>query len=108
MSILALGSVARDALGIAVTLAPFALLFILSTFYRRTTDAPPDIVRKLLHVGTGCIILTFPWLFERGRPWPVLAMGAMFVVLFLIRRRASANGGPGLGRGFGELLDGVG
>src|SRR5687768_4843777 len=76
----------RDLLGIAATVAAFAVLAGGIAVSRRRTDAHPELSRKFLHVGMGCVVLSFPWLFTRGRPWPVLLMGAAFLLLYFTRQ----------------------
>src|SRR4051794_27653730 len=102
----------HDLLGILATLAAFAVLLGGLMLYRRTGLPSPELLRKLLHVGMGAVVLTFPWVFRHS--WPVLLMTGLFVALLLARRLGSKSrppaGGP-LGGPLGGLagvLDGVG
>src|SRR4051794_41987077 len=101
-----------DLLGIAVTLAAFAVLLGLLVTYYRSGRASPELLRKLLHVGMGAVILSFPWLFHRA--WPVLLLSALFILIFLARKvlarpaLARARGVSSVGTSLAEVLDGVG
>ena len=91
----------RELLGIFAALAAFALLIGALAFLRKRRHIGPEMSRKLLHIGMGFVVLTFPWLFPR--PWPVLVLSAVFVLLFLGRkvfRRA--------GSALSDVIDGVG
>jgi phytol kinase len=48
----------------AVALGAFLLLFAGLQAFARTSGAPPEITRKLLHTGSGALALTFPFLFR--------------------------------------------
>lgn len=39
----------------------------------------PEVTRKLLHVGMGMVVLSFPWLFHQT--WPVVALGVISAAL---------------------------
>src|SRR4051812_50211453 len=99
-------------LGIALVLAAFAVLLAGLALYRRAGRASPELLRKLLHVGMGAVILSFPWLFHRA--WPVLLLSALFVLIFLARKvlarpaLARARGVSSVGTSLAEVLDGVG
>lgn len=60
----------------------------------------PEIVRKLLHIGSGLVALMLPWLFDRL--WPVLVIGAVLAALFAAMRLV-----PALREGPGQVLHGV-
>src|SRR3954468_24332108 len=106
----------REWLGIALVLAAFAVLLGGLAVFRRTGRASPELLRKLLHMGMGGVILSFPWLF--GRAWPVLLLSALFILIFLARkllaRPALARAGrarsgvSSVGTSLAEVLDGVG
>src|SRR5438067_12938119 len=104
----------HDVLGILATLAAFAVLVGGLVLYRRTALPSPELLRKLLHVGMGAVVLTFPWVFRHA--WPVLLMTGLFVALLLVRRLVRRARGPGAGggmsggmsRGLAGLLGGVG
>ena len=62
------------------------LMWALGALSRRY-PANPELLRKLLHIGIGCLALSLPWLFPT--PWPVLAvLLAGLVLLVMIRRIA--------------------
>ena len=42
------------------------------TWWRKTSEPPPELTRKAVHVGMGLIALSLPWLFDRT--WPVMAL----------------------------------
>src|SRR5689334_13007684 len=96
-----------DLIGIAVTLAAFAVLLGLLVAYHRSGLADPELLRKLLHVGMGAVIISFPWLFHHA--WPVLLLAGLFAAIFLSRKLfARRRGGRGPGSGLSGVLDGVG
>jgi phytol kinase len=63
-----------------------ALLGIMLTLrlYQRRYHPHPEITRKILHVGMGLIVQTFPWLFPT--PWPVIALASAAIALLLAIR----------------------
>jgi phytol kinase len=94
-----------DLFGIVVTLAAFAVLLGLLVAYHRSGHAHPELLRKLLHVGMGAVILSFPWLFRHA--WPVLLLAGLFAAIFLSRKLfAGRSGRPA--SGLSGVLDGVG
>jgi phytol kinase len=60
----------------------------------------PELARKLLHVGMGMVILTFPWVFSS--PWPVLVLVALAVLAMTGMRLVKS-----LREGVGSVLMGV-
>ena len=91
----------RELLSIFAALVAFAVLIAVLSYYRHRRLIGPELSRKLLHVGMGFVVLTFPWLFPR--PWPVLVLSGVFVLLFLARKvfkRATAS--------LSDVIDGVG
>jgi phytol kinase len=62
--------------------------------------AHPELVRKLLHVGIGLIVLSFPALFDRNWPVLVLAGGTALLLLYVKLR-------PALRDSIGGVIDGV-
>src|SRR3954471_13609045 len=94
-----------DLLGIAVTFAAFAVLLGLLVAYYRSGRAHPELLRKLLHVGMGAVILSFPWLFRHA--WPVLLLAGLFAGIFL-SRKLFARRRKGPASGLSGVLDGVG
>lgn len=74
-----------------VLLAAISLMAGLA-YYQKRTIVHAEWIRKLMHVGSGLIALTLPWLF--AEVWPVvvltvLAMGAMVAVRRLRRLRGN-------------------
>lgn len=64
--------------GIAVVLGLLAAMFGVLKLYEVTLKPHPEVLRKLMHVGTGLVVLTFPWIFHHRWPPVVLsAIGAM-------------------------------
>jgi phytol kinase len=54
------------------------------SIYQAIQAPHPEFSRKLLHIGTGLLALTFPWMFESA--WPVLVVvGAFMFVLCATR-----------------------
>ena len=67
----------------AVLAAGIGMLAGLSIYQSRQARHP-EVSRKLLHIGTGLLALTFPWLFDSA--WPVLVVvGAIGFVLCATR-----------------------
>src|SRR5260221_4201394 len=90
----------RDLLVIlAVLCVSRAMLWAVCWFDRRS--AAGEYSRKMLHVGMGVILCPLPWLFER--PWPVIALCAVYVGLLIARRFLAA-----LDNHVGSVIDGVG
>jgi phytol kinase len=70
-------------LGMALVLAALGSLFLLARHGRARGWMTAEYSRKFVHVGMGCIALTFPWLFTQTRPVLVLAAiaaGALLAV----------------------------
>jgi phytol kinase len=87
-------------LGIALVLLSLGALMAAVRFYQVRFTAPPERVRKLFHVGSGLITLTFPWLFHSA--WPVLLLAGITLPAMLALRYVR-----GLRRGVGSILHGV-
>ena len=72
----------NPAIAMAALLALTAALMTAIRIFQRRRSPHPEWSRKLMHVGTGLLALSLPWLFES--PWPVLilcAAGATGMVL---------------------------
>jgi phytol kinase len=54
--------------------------------YQRYGKPHPELVRKILHLGMGCVTLSFPWLFDAA--WPVLVLAGLSILLLLALRFA--------------------
>lgn len=67
-----------------VVLAVLAALLIGLHVYRARRNPHPETVRKLLHIGMGCVALTFPWIFTS--PAPVFALAAIAIALLVALR----------------------
>jgi phytol kinase len=72
----------------ALVTAACGVLLGAVTWWRKTSEPPPELTRKAVHVGMGLIALSLPWLFDRT--WPVMALcaglGLGFVALKLFAR----------------------
>ncbi len=73
-------------LGIAVVLALVAALFVVVRAIHKRYALHPEWTRKLLHVGSGLIALSFPWLFPSS--WPVVTVCALSAFWVLLLRRS--------------------
>ena len=60
-------------LGVLIVPAALGGLLGILSIYRRLARPHPELVRKLLHVGMGCVTLSFPWLFDSPTPVVILA-----------------------------------
>ncbi|MDB5506828.1 MAG: hypothetical protein JWR75_1466 [Devosia sp.] len=87
-----------DGIVIAAILLAIPALMLLVRVFGRRFDWNPEVSRKLVHVGTGSLALTFPLLFSN--PLPVLVLLAIAIpLMFAIR--------SGLLGGLGAALHGV-
>lgn len=87
-------------IGIVLVLMVLLGLMALLKVYAIRTQPHPELVRKLLHIGMGLVILSFPWLF--ASPWPVFVLATIAVVHLIAVRRV-----PLLQRRLGGVVDGV-
>ena len=87
-------------LGIAIVIAMVLLLGGALHIVQRKTDASPETVRKVFHLGGGAIALGLPWLFDEL--WPVLLLSGLSMVGFVLIRVI-----PVLRRGAGQILQAV-
>ncbi len=65
-----------DRVGIAVTAVAITALMGLGELLHRVVKLPTEQTRKLTHLGSGAIVLAFPWLL--GSPWSVAVLAALF------------------------------
>jgi phytol kinase len=65
----------------------FAALIVGLRVLRDARAAPPELLRKLLHIGMGVVSLSLPWLFNT--PWPVLLLAGAFGVGLLAGRSSA-------------------
>jgi phytol kinase len=84
-------------LGVTGVLAAF---FQLANYGTQHWSWPPELRRKLVHVGMGVVVVWFPWIF--GSTWPVWTLAALSIAAFCLLRTLSP-----LQRSFGEVLYGV-
>lgn len=68
--------------------------------YQSRRAAHPELSRKLLHIATGLLALTFPWLFEA---WQVLVVVGVGTLVLCAARMAGA-----VRRRLGGALNGIG
>jgi phytol kinase len=62
-------------LNIAFVLASVIGLLAVLAYYQRRARPHPELIRKAMHVGSGLIALTLPWLFDTN--WPVLLLAVL-------------------------------
>lgn len=74
-------------LEIALVLATGIAMFVLLGALHSTREIHPELLRKLLHVGTGLIALSFPLLFGSG--WPVFVVMATAALIVTVIRWSS-------------------
>ena len=87
-------------LGIALVLLSLGALMAAVRLYQVRFTVPPERVRKLFHVGSGLITLTFPWLFHSA--WPVLVLAGITLPTMLALKYMR-----GLRQGVGSILHSV-
>ncbi len=80
---------------ILLVLGALAAMMALARWYQKRYSPPPEIPRKILHVGMGLLVLSFPWLFNET--WPVvvlgvIAVGAMLSIRWVSRLRHGVGG----------------
>ena len=81
---------------IGILLGCFLLLFLALQAYVRVAGGSPEVTRKIFHLGSGILTLTFPFLFREL--WPVLVLtGASALPV------AGITFLPGLRRRFGAV-----
>lgn len=87
-------------LGMGLVVGALVGLMSALRFYQKKCSPNPEWVRKLLHMGMGLVVLSFPWLFDQS--WPVVVLaGATSVGLIAIRVV------KGLHERLGDVLGGV-
>lgn len=69
----------------AVVGAAFLAIFGAAEAWRRIARPPVELTRKLVHVGGGLVVMTFPWVFTSR--WTVLGLAAAFAFLLWGSRR---------------------
>ena len=73
---------------IALVLLGATLLMVSLSFYQRRYSPDPEWVRKLMHMGSGLLALSFPWLFVTA--WPVLLLAITSALGMLAVRYCAA------------------
>ncbi len=81
-------------------LAVLGLLFGFLKVVERFAKPHPELLRKLLHVGTGLIVISFPWIFTET--WPVLLLAGLSAGLLLAVKYL-----PRYRDGIGTVMTGV-
>jgi dolichol kinase len=70
--------------GVALAVGVVSALMIFAAGLRKRVDLDPETARKIVHVGSGILAMSFPWLFTS--PYPVAAAcGVSAVGLLVIR-----------------------
>lgn len=71
--------------GIIAVMACVGGLLAGLALYQRCRAPDPEWVRKLMHIGSGLVALSFPWAFDRT--WPVLCLSLLsFSAMVALRR----------------------
>ena len=86
--------------GILVVCAVLATMFVALKLLERFARPHPELPRKLMHVGMGLAVISFPWVFAQN--WPVLLLGGLSAVLLACLKTV-----PRLRDGVGTILTGV-
>ena len=69
-------ALAADLVGMGVIATSILLLFVAAETWKRLRDVPTEWTRKLTHLGSGVVVMTFPWLVESA--WTVLVLAVAF------------------------------
>ena len=77
-----LDQLVADWKGILAISVGILALFVAAELWKRLKDAPTEWTRKLTHLGSGAIVMTFPWLVESA--WSVALLAASFGGLLAI------------------------
>lgn len=72
--------------GIALVLTALLALFLIVRAAQPFLGIPPELARKLFHVGGGLVTLGFPWLFSAN--WPVIVLAGFATLALLLVRYA--------------------
>jgi len=77
-----LDAVIADGAGALIVAVGIVVLFACGEILRRYFNTPTEYTRKLSHLGAGCIVITFPWLFDSI--WTVALLASSFVGLLMV------------------------
>ena len=77
-------------LGIALVLGVDACLIGSIYAVRRFTVLPGEVMRKLIHLSTTAVSLTFPWIFLDA--WPPFLLSSVAIALMLLARAPALGG----------------
>src|SRR5690349_8627227 len=79
------GKAMSDSLNILMLAGAFALLFAVAEILYRVVHMPAEVTRKIVHIGTGCLTLLFPFLLH-GAFLVGLLCGISLLILLLSLR----------------------
>ena len=80
----------HPAAGMALVLAALGAVLGGLRLWQLRTSPHPELARKLVHIATGLIALSFPWLFSSV--WPVVVLAVLAVAAMLALRHSSLGG----------------
>jgi phytol kinase len=89
-----------DYLSVAAVLCAVVLMLVLLRLGKRFMPVSPEQLRKIVHVGTGALAITFPWIFSSRTP-VFLVCGLSLILLLGIKYYAP------LRKSLSGVLDGV-
>ena len=78
-------------LAILGTLGAFGMLLIGTRLFQKRYSLHPDYARKMAHIGSGLIALSFPWIFDNA--WAVAVTCVAGSAAVAIARRSRSVGG---------------
>jgi phytol kinase len=87
-------------IGILTVMAALLVMFAALKLMERTRRPHPEVLRKLMHVGTGLLVVSFPWVFRQA--WPVIFLAALSLLILTAVKFV-----PALRDGIGTVLTGV-
>jgi uncharacterized protein (TIGR00297 family) len=86
-----------DWLHFILFLAGIVIFIIIAEKTRVALNWPPEVTRKLVHIGVGVLIFFTPWFFESNRP--LIWMAVLFIIIdYLGVRSGMLKGMHGTGR----------
>ncbi len=84
----------RSAIGVAFVLLALAGLIGATWAISRVRHIDAEVARKIVHIGMGLLVLSFPWLFDSPHPVVILA-GVAISTLLILRIGRLRTEGPG-------------